>query len=72
MKIGQKAGGLMIEFTAFPTIFDNKTHRRFQFADWNQFHGALFKMSKEPGYKPRKGEKSHLKPSPLITPAVYE
>ena len=62
----------MIEFTAFPSIFDNKTHRRYSFEDWNSFSNALFKMAKTPGFKPKKGEKSHLKPSPLITPAVYE
>ena len=62
----------MIEFTAFPSIFDNKTNRRFSFADWDSFSSALFQMSKKAGFKPKKGEKSHLKPSPLITPAVYE
>jgi hypothetical protein len=63
---------MVVEFTAFPSIFDNKTHRRFSFEDWNHFSGALLNMAKKPGYKPKKGEKSHLKPSPLITPAVYE
>ncbi len=63
---------MVIEFTAFPSIFDNKTHRRFSFEDWNHFSSALLNMAKKPGYKPKKGEKSHLKPSPLITPAVYE
>ena len=61
----------MIEFTAFPSIFDNKTHRRFSFNDWESFTSALSNMSKKPGFKPKKGERSHLKPSPLITPAVY-
>ena len=63
---------MVIEFTAFPSIFDNKTHRRFSFEDWNRFSAALLNMARKPGYKPKKGEKSHLKPSPLITPAVYE
>ena len=62
----------MVEFTAFPSIYDNKTHRRFSFDDWEKFSNALCNMAKKPGYKPRKGEKSNLKPSPLITPAVYE
>jgi hypothetical protein len=62
----------MVEFTAFPSIFDNKTHRRFSFDDWEKFTSALFNMSRKPGYKPKKGERSHLKPSPLITPAVFE
>ena len=63
---------MVIEFTAFPSIFDNKTHRKFSFEDWDKFSAALFSMSKKEGYKPKKGEKSHLKPSPLITPAVYD
>ena len=63
---------MVIEFTAFSSIFDNKTHRRFSFKDWNHFSAALLNMAKKPGFKPKKGEKSHLKPSPLITPAVYE
>lgn len=63
---------MVIEFTAFPSIFDNKTHRRYSFEDWNSFSNALFKMAKTPGFKPKKGEKSHLKPSPLITPSTYE
>jgi len=64
--------GIMIEFTAFPSIFDNKTHRRFSFDNWQKFSDALFAMSKQEGYKPKKGEKPHRKPSPLITPAVYK
>ena len=51
--------GKMIEFTAFPSVYDNKTHRRFSFKDWDAFKAALFNMSKKPGYKPRKGEKSN-------------
>ena len=36
----------MIEFTAFPSIYDNKTHRKFSFKDWDAFKAALFNMSK--------------------------
>jgi len=62
----------MIEFTAFPSIFDNKTHRRYTFEDWKKFTDALFSMSRTPGFKPKKCEYSNKKPSPLITPAVYD
>lgn len=72
LKKKESLNGTMIEFTAFPSVFDNKTHRRFSFENWEKFSAALFNMSKKPGYKPRKGEKSNLKPAPLITPAVYE
>ena len=45
---------MVIEFTAFPSIFDNKTHRRFSFNNWNMFSAALLNMAKKPGYKPKK------------------
>ena len=42
------------------------------FEDWKKFTDALFSMSRTPGFKPKKGEYSNKKPSPLITPAVYD
>lgn len=58
-------------FTIFPTIFDNKTHRQMTFESWERFVEFLKKLSTKPGYKPKKGEKTDKKPSPLITPAIY-
>jgi len=72
LKKKDSLNGMMIEFTAFPSVYDNKTHRKFSFENWDKFKAALFNMSKKPGYKPRKGEKSNLKASPLITPATYD
>lgn len=60
--------------TAFESIFDNKTHRQIHHDSWESFEAMLYKMSKMPGYKLKKGEKrapKGVKPSPLITPAVY-
>lgn len=61
--------------TAFESIFDNKTHRQIHHEDWQSFEDMLYKMSRMPGYKLKKGERKApkgLKASPLITPAVYE
>ena len=65
-------GRAVVGFTVFPSIFDNKTNRQYFFQDWEKFSAALYMLSKKPGFKPRKGERSHKTPSPLITPAVYE
>ncbi len=61
--------------TAFSSIFDNKTHRQLHHDTWESFEDMLYKMSKMPGYKLKKGEfrpPKGVKASPLITPAVYE
>lgn len=60
--------------TAFSSIFDNKTHRQIHHDSWEKFEDMLYKMSKVPGYKLKKGERKApkgMKASPLITPAVY-
>jgi hypothetical protein len=56
--------------TIFRSIFDNKTHRRMDFSSWSGFENLLFGLSKEPGYKPKRGERV-LNASPLITPAIF-
>ena len=56
--------------TIFNSIFDNKTEKRMDFADWASFEKLLYQLSKQPGRKPKKGERSK-KASPLISPAVY-
>jgi len=57
--------------TIFTSIFDNKTHRRMDFNSWDMFETLLYNLSKEPGYKPKKGE-SIKNASPLITPAIFK
>lgn len=56
--------------TIFNSIFDNSTHRRMSFQEWDQFESLLLGLSTQPGYKPKKGERG--KGSPLISPAMYE
>jgi len=57
--------------TIFTSIFDIKTHRRMDFNSWDAFEDLLYKLSKEPGYKPKKGERVK-NASPLITPAIFK
>lgn len=58
-------------FTLFKNIFDNKTHRQMHFDSFDEFENLLYQLSKEPGYKPKKGE--YIKASsPLITPALFK
>ena len=40
------------------------------FSSWEKFEELLYMLSKQPGYKPKKGERKNG--SPLITPATYE
>lgn len=61
----------MYSLTLFDSVFDNKTHKRMDFSSWEKFETLLYNVSKQPGYKPAKGEKQSSKPSPLISPAVY-
>jgi hypothetical protein len=56
--------------TLFPSIFDNRTHRRMNFSSFDGFTALLHKLSKQTGYKPKKGE-TVKGSSPLISPAVY-
>jgi hypothetical protein len=62
----------MIELTAFNSIFDNKVNKHFEFEDWDKFVYSLFAMSKKDGYKPKRGERSRKKSSPLISPAIFK
>jgi hypothetical protein len=56
-------------FTLFRNIYDNKTHRSMSFDSFDGFERLLYRLSEQPGYKPKKGER---KPgSPLISPASY-
>lgn len=57
-------------FTIFKSIFDNKTNRRMDFHSWNAFEDLLFKLSGQPGYKPKKDERKLG--SPLISPALFK
>jgi hypothetical protein len=60
----------MIEYTAFTSIRDNKTHRRGE-CNWDNFVELLRSLSKKPGYKPPKDCTDFRGSSPLITPAVF-
>lgn len=56
--------------TIFKSIFDNKTHRSMTFKTVDAFEALLFKLSAQPGYKPKKGE--YRVGSPLISPATFK
>jgi len=60
-----------VSLTLFNNIYDNKTDKRMDFSSWEKFESLLYNISKQPGYKPAKGEKPKQKPSPLISPAIY-
>jgi|TARA_R110002167_G_scaffold35254_1_gene112787 hypothetical protein len=55
--------------TLFGNIYDNKTHKDMSFSSLEKFEKLLYDLSKQPGYKPKKGE--FKKGSPLISPAAY-
>ena len=61
-----------ISLTLFESVFDNKTNKRMDFSDFEQFEKLLYNVAQEEGYKPTKGEKPKRKPSPLISPAIYK
>ena len=61
---------MMYSLTIFQNIFDNKAHRKMSFSSWSEFESLLYKLSKEHGSKPKKGE-SVKDSSPLITPAIF-
>ena len=60
----------MYSLTLFKSIFDNTTNKSMSFDSLEKFEGLLYDLSKQPGYKPKKGE--FKKGSPLISPASYE
>ena len=60
---------MQYSLTIFTSIFDNKTHRRMTFDTVDGFEKLLYKLSKQPGYKPKKGE--YRLGSPLISPAQF-
>jgi hypothetical protein len=60
----------MISLTLFKSIFDNKTHRKMKFDSLESFEKLLYDLSKQPGYKPKKGE--FKDGSPLISPATFQ
>jgi hypothetical protein len=62
---------MLYSLTIFKSIYDNKTHRRMTMATWEEFENLLYKLSKAPGYKPKKDERFHPKASPLISPAIF-
>ena len=57
--------------TIFKSIYDNKTHRKMEFDDWSGVEKLFLDLSKQPGYKPKKDERTS-KGSPLISPGVYK
>lgn len=57
--------------TIFRSIFDNQTVKRMDFKTWNGFEELLYSLSKQPGYKAKRGEKGKQS-SPLISPAIYK
>lgn len=64
----------MYSLTLFDSVYDNKTHKRMDFSDWDKFEKLLYNVAQQPGYKPSKGEKlaKGVKASPLISPATYK
>ncbi len=54
----------MIEFTVFKSLFDNKTHRRGQMADFDAFERMLYDLSSKPLESKKQAQ--------LISPAVYK
>lgn len=59
------------ELTIFKSIRDNRTHRNMSFESWTKMRNVLYSLSKQPGKKPSKGEKTTSECSPLISPAIY-
>ena len=53
-----------ISLTLFNSIFDNKTDKRMDFSDWEQFENLLYNLSKV--------EKKDKKDAQLISPATYK
>jgi len=55
---------MKISFTIFKNIFDNKTHRRIDFPNFDAFEKFLYKLASEP--------KASKKDAVLISPAIYK
>ena len=61
---------MSFSLTLFSNVFDNRTHRVMNLDSLEKFENLLYSLSKQPGYKPKKGER---KPgSPLISPSTFE
>ena len=57
--------------TLFKNKYDNKTHRRMNFDSFDDVEKLLYKLSENPGIKPKKDE--YIKESsPLISPAIFK
>lgn len=54
----------MITCTLFDNIYDNKTHKKVEYKDFNEFKSVLFKLASMSKYATKKE-------APLISPAVY-
>lgn len=63
---------MSISFTIFHSIYDNRTHKRMDLSCYDEFVDLLAALSKERGYKPKAGERTKKKGSPLISPAIYK
>lgn len=59
-----------MQLTIFPSIFDNKTHRKMDLVSWDNLVKLLKELSQVEGYKPKKGERKQG--SPLISPSVFK
>ena len=55
---------MSLSLTLFKTIFDNKTHKRMDFVDWESFAHTLFELSDIPV--------NSKKDAQLISPAIYK
>ena len=59
------------KLTIFKSVFDNSTHRQMTLPSWEAFEDLMEGLSKKPGYKPKKNERTD-RASSLISPAVYK
>ena len=53
-----------ISLTLFKSVFDNKTHRRMDLSNFDQFKDLLYKLSKQPLDSKEQAQ--------LISPATYQ
>lgn len=60
----------MYGLTIFKSIKDNRTHKWMSFDSLEKFEELLYRLSKQPGYKPKKDE--NKLGSPLICPASFQ
>lgn len=61
----------MFNLTVFDSIYDNKTHKRMRFAEWEDLEKLLYKLADRPTFKPSK-DKFEKGGAQLISPATYE